>query len=96
MNIDYPAALVLHQMALEHYNYPQYQQTVEVMPCSTIISDLHQHSLIATLWTCSVRINEDADAFFATGFLPLCAYGDAEAMVRQRPARRRIRSPSCV
>ncbi|MGP2980350.1 tyrosine-type recombinase/integrase [Serratia nevei] len=56
--IDYPAALALRQMALEHGDYPQYLLAVEVVALLHYIPDLYQHSLIATLWNSGARINE--------------------------------------
>lgn len=58
VNIDYPAALALRQMALEHGDYPDYLLAVEVVALLHYIPDLYQHSLVATLWNSGARINE--------------------------------------
>lgn len=58
VNLDYPAALALRQMALEHGDHPAYLLAVEVVALLHYIPDLYQHSLIATLWNGGARINE--------------------------------------
>ncbi|ECC9542911.1 phage integrase family protein [Salmonella enterica subsp. salamae] len=47
--IDYPAALVLRQMAMQHDDYPKYLLAPEVSALLHYVPDLHRRMLLATL-----------------------------------------------
>ncbi|MCU7179954.1 phage integrase family protein, partial [Salmonella enterica] len=50
MTIDYPAALALRQMAMQHDDYPNYLLAPEVSALLHYVPDLHRRMLLATLW----------------------------------------------
>ncbi|EBV0742335.1 phage integrase family protein, partial [Salmonella enterica subsp. enterica] len=56
--IDYPAALALRQMAMQHDDYPKYLLAPEVSALLHYVPDLHRKMLLATLWNTGARINE--------------------------------------
>ncbi|UQY55007.1 site-specific integrase [Salmonella enterica] len=56
--IDYPAALALRQMAMQHDDYPKYLLAPEVSALLHYVPDLHRRMLLATLWNTGARINE--------------------------------------
>ncbi|ECY4825244.1 phage integrase family protein, partial [Salmonella enterica subsp. enterica serovar Urbana] len=56
--IDYPAALALRQMAMQHDDYPKYLLAPEVSTLLHYVPDLHRRMLLATLWNTGARINE--------------------------------------
>lgn len=58
MTIDYPAALALRQMAMQHDDYPNYLLAPEVSALLHYVPDLHRRMLLATLWNTGARINE--------------------------------------
>lgn len=58
MTIDYPAALALRQMAMQHDDYPKYLLAPEVSALLHYVPDLHRRMLLATLWNTGARINE--------------------------------------
>lgn len=58
VNIDYPAALALRQMAAQHDEYPQYLLAPEVSALLHYVQDLHRKMLFTTLWNTGARINE--------------------------------------
>ncbi|EAP4732792.1 tyrosine-type recombinase/integrase [Salmonella enterica] len=47
--IDYPAALALRQMAMQHDDYPKYLLAPEVSALLHYVPDLHRRMLLATL-----------------------------------------------
>lgn len=58
VNIDYPAALALRQMALVQDELPKYLLAPEVSALLHYVPDLHRKMLLATLWNTGARINE--------------------------------------
>lgn len=58
VQIDYPAALALRQMAAQHDEYPQYLLAPEVSALLHYVPDLHRKMLFTTLWNTGARINE--------------------------------------
>jgi len=50
--IDYPAALVIRQMALVDDSLPKYLLVIEVSALLHYFPDLNQQTLLATLWNC--------------------------------------------
>lgn len=56
--IDYPAALALRQMAMQHDDYPKYLLAPEVSALLHYVPDLHRRMLLSTLWNTGARINE--------------------------------------
>ncbi|ELZ0996543.1 phage integrase family protein, partial [Salmonella enterica subsp. enterica serovar Infantis] len=48
VTIDYPAALALRQMAMQHDDYPKYLLAPEVSALLHYVPDLHRRMLLAT------------------------------------------------
>jgi len=53
--IDYPAALVLRQIAARHDEYPQYLPEPEISALLQYVPDLHRKMLFTTLWNTGVK-----------------------------------------
>ncbi|ECE0486509.1 phage integrase family protein [Salmonella enterica subsp. enterica] len=56
--IDYPAALALRQMAMQHDDYPKYLLAPEISALLHYVPDLQRKTLFSTLWNSGARINE--------------------------------------
>lgn len=79
--IDYPAALALRQMAMQHDDYPKYLLAPEVSALLHYVPDLHRRMLLATLWNTGARINEAlalTRETFRWHHLSVCAAGHSE------------------
>lgn len=56
--IDYPAALVLRQLAAQHDELPKYLLAPEISALLHYVPDLERKTLFASLWNTGARINE--------------------------------------
>lgn len=95
MAIDYPAALALRQMAMQHDDYPKYLLAPEVSALLHYVPDLHRRMLLATLWNTGARINE-ALALTRGDFSLAPPYPFVQlATLKQRAERRPERQDGC-
>ncbi len=77
--IDYPAALALRQMAMQHDDYPKYLLAPEVSALLHYVPDLHRRLLLATLWNTGERsAGPDTGRLFAGATVSVCAAGHPE------------------